>query len=239
MLSTEQHDSIVPSLERSLADGAADGSRGYGVRKAYLDALIAVSTTPVALASLDSLLDRDSVIGAPLRAPTRWAIVTALVERHYLTADRRLDQETVRDSTTEGKRRAFVAGAARPDSATKAAYFSRYFDDRDLNEDWATASLRAFNAPRQSALTMRYLAPSLDTLRWIQQNRRIFFLGAWLGAFMDGQTSPEAQRIVDQWLAAHSAAPRDLREKILQADDELRRTVMIRRQFAGDAAVMQ
>ncbi|MEP6691611.1 MAG: M1 family aminopeptidase [Gemmatimonadaceae bacterium] len=232
LLSDAQRDSMLGGLERALAAGAADSSRVFGVRKAHLDALITVATSPAALSGLDSLLDRATAAGAPLRAPTRWAIVTALVERNYTTAERRLDAETVRDSTTEGKRRAFVAGAARPSAAVKADYFRRYFGDTELNEDWATASLRAFNAPRQSPLTMPYLAPALDTLGWIQKNRRIFFLGSWLGAFMDGQTSGEAQAIVAKWLARHPTAPRDLREKILQAEDDLRRAVRVRKRFA-------
>ena len=47
---------------------------------------------------------------------------------------------------TEGKRRAFAAGAAVPDAAVKAEYFRRYFADSTLNEEWATASLGNFNA---------------------------------------------------------------------------------------------
>ena len=31
--------------------------------------------------------------------------------------------------------------------------------------------------------------PALDTLPWIQKNRRIFFLGSWLGGFIGGQQS--------------------------------------------------
>src|SRR5207253_1296390 len=94
--------------------------------------------------------------------------------------------EIVRDTTAGGKRRAFVAAAARPDSTTKRLYFTRYFADTSLNEEWVTASLRAFNDPDQSSLTLAYLSPALDTLPWIQRNRRIFFLGSWLGAFIGG-----------------------------------------------------
>jgi aminopeptidase N len=97
-----------------------------------------------------------------------------------------------------------------------------------LNEEWVTASLRAFNDPEQSALTKRYLAAALDTLPWIQQHRRIFFLGQWLGAFLDGQTSPAALHEVDRFVSTHPRLPADLRQKILQSEDELRRTVRIR-----------
>ena len=82
-------------------------------------------------------------------------------------------------------------------------------------------------------MTLRYLRPALDSLAWIQKNRRIFYLGSWLGAFMSGQTSPDASAIVDRSLAEHPELPADLRSKVLQSADELRRAVAIRRAYAG------
>ena len=224
-------DASPAGVERALASGAADTSRSYGIRKAHLDALIAIARTPEGIAVIDAMLDSASVVGAPLRAPTRWAIVTALVARSAPSADVRLSAETLKDSTTEGRRRAFVAGAARPAAEVKADYFRRYFGDKQLNEDWATASLRAFNAPWQDGLTRPYLVAALDSLPWIQRNRRIFFLGSWLGAYLDGQRSPEALSDVDAFLQEHPALPKDLRQKILQNADELKRTVKIRETF--------
>jgi aminopeptidase N len=221
-------DSLVPALETVLARVADDTTRPYGIRKAHLDALISIGETPGALARLEAILDGSTAAGAPLRPPTRWAIVTKLIERAVPSAERRLLEESRRDSTSEGRRRAFVAGAARPTAESKAQYFARYFGDRDLNEDWATASLRAFNAPSHSALTLPFVRPALDSLRWIQRNRRIFYLGSWLDAFLSGQTSPEALAQVEAFLVETPRLPRDLRQKVLQAVDELQRTVAIR-----------
>jgi aminopeptidase N len=226
---------LRPEVERVLRAGAADTGRAYSVRKAQLDAYVDLARSPAALAHLDALLDSATAAGAPLRAPTRWAIVTALVARDAPTASRRLEAEARRDSTSEGRRRAFVAGAARPTAAAKREYFGRYFADRALNEDWATASLPAFNTLDQDALTRGYVVPALDSLPWVQRNRRIFFLGAWLTAFLHGQRDPSSLALVERFLATHPALPRDLREKVLQSADELERTVRIRRAY-GDGA---
>jgi aminopeptidase N len=230
-VSVAERERLRPELERVLLANANDGARSYGVRKNHLDAYIALAHSPAALATIDALLDSSTAAGAPLRPPTRWAIVTTLIARSAPNADSRLAAELRRDSTTEGRRRAFVAGAARPDSATKAAYWTRYFGDRNLNEDWVTASLRAFNDPEQDALTRRYLVPALDSLPWIQRNRRIFFLGSWVSATLDGQRSAPALEAVDDMLRRRPMLPRDLREKILQSRDELERTVAIRREY--------
>ena len=215
--------------ERVLAQGAADTARSYSVRKSQLDALIGLARSPGLLSRLDAALDSATAFGLPLRAPTRWAIVTHLVAMTTASADSRLAAETRRDSTSEGKRRAFVAGAARPDSATKAEYWRRYFNDASLNEDWVTASLGAFNDSDHEELTMRYIVPALDTLPWVQRNRRIFFLGSWIGAFVGGHRSAQALNLVEGFLREHPDMPRDLREKVLQTEDELERTVRIRR----------
>lgn len=234
-LSPAQRDELGPVLEQSLWTLAQDSARTYGVRKSAMDALIAVARSPAALARLDGLLDSTKAAGAPLREPTRWAIITTLVKTGAPSARRRLSDETRRDSTSEGRRRAFVAGAAFADSATKARYFARYFQDSTLNEDWVTSSLGAFNEPSQASLTLPYLTPALDTLPWVQRNRRIFFLGSWLSAFVNGQHSPQAVARVDAFLAHHPALPTDLRQKVLQVADELRRTVRIRSVYARGA----
>jgi aminopeptidase N len=230
-LSDAERDSLQASVEQVLLAGAADRARSYGIRKNQLDAYIDLARTPLALTRLGAWLDSATASGLPLREPSRWAIVTRLVSLAAPEAERRLAEETIRDTTAGGQRRAFVAGAARPDTAAKRSYFSRYFADSSLNEEWVTASLRAFNDPDQAALTRSYLAPALDSLPWIQRNRRIFFLGSWLAAFVGGQHDSSALAIVDDFLRAHPALPKDLQQKILQSRDELQRTVRIRQTF--------
>ncbi|MDB4916502.1 MAG: aminopeptidase [Gemmatimonadetes bacterium] len=223
-------DSLLPGLERVLLANANDPARSYGVRKNHIDTYIGLAQSPLALRTIDAYLDSAAVAGLPLRPPTRWAIVTTLVARSAATSAARYAAEIRRDSTTEGRRRAFVAGAARPDAVTKQQYWERYFGDTELNEDWVTASLRSFFDPAQDALTRQYLVPALEKLPWIQ-HRRIFFLGSWVGATLDGQRSPAALASVDQFLARQKTLSRDLREKVLQSRDELERTVAIRAAF--------
>jgi len=233
-LSSAQEDSTIGRVESLLLAGASDSVRAYGVRKSQLDAYISLARTPGALARLAAWLDSGSTADLPLRQPTRWSIVTHLVERGAPNADRLIAAETRRDTTASGKRSAFVAGAAPASAEVKRRYFDRYFHDATLNEDWATASLRAFNAPDQSAITIDYLVPALDSLPWIQKNRRIFFLGSWLGGFIGGQRSARALAEIDAFLARRPSLPLDLRQKILQTRDDLERTVRIRAAFAGE-----
>ena len=236
-LSDEQEADVIGGVESLLLAGASNAGLSYGLRKSQLDAYIVLARTPAATARLTAWLDSASTAGVPLREPTRWAIVTHLVERGAPNADMLIAAETRRDTSASAKRSAFVAGAAPPSAPVKRRYFTRYFADSTLNEDWATASLRAFNATDQSSLTLEYLVPALDSLPWIQRNRRIFFLGSWLGGFIGGQRSPQALEQIDALLARRSTLPLDLRQKILQTRDDLERTVRIRAAFAARKGV--
>lgn len=226
-------DALLPALEAQLLAGAGDTASTYGVRKAHLDSYLAVARRPEALQTVRQWLGADSVLGLPLRAPTRWSVVTRLAANGISDADALIAAERERDNTTEGQRQAFVAAAAAPDAARKQALFTQWFADATLNEEWVTSSLRAFHEPSQQAMTRPYLIAALDSLPWIQQNRRIFFLGSWLGATLGGQTEPEALTLVDGWLAANPALPADLRQKVLQARDDLERTVRIVQSFSA------
>jgi len=223
-----QQTTELPAVEAMLRAGAADTSRHYGVRKTQLDALVRVATTPATLRLLARSLDSTRLEGLALAPPVRWAIVGRLLAAGWPGAGELYAAEVRRDTTSDGRRQAFIAGAARPDPSVKATYFQRYLSDSTLNEDWATASLGAFNSLEAQQLTLRYLRPALDTLPWLQRHRRIFFVGAWLNAFLDGQTSPAALQVVHAFLRERVALPEDLRQKTLQAVAELERTVAIR-----------
>ncbi len=230
-LSDADRERLRPGIEQFLLAGADDAGAPYGLRKAYLDAYIGVAATAAGAVRLAALVTSDSAAGAPTGNPTRWDAVTRLLVLGAPDAERLLAAQAARDSSPDGRRRAFIAGAARGDSATKRAYFARYFADTTLNEDWAASSLGAFHALEHRALTLPYLAPALDSLRYIQANRRIFFLGAWLGSFLGGQTSDAALATVRRYLARRALAP-DLRRKVAEYADELERTVAIRRRYA-------
>jgi aminopeptidase N len=221
-------DRIQPDVERTLWQGAADPSRVYGIRKAFVDGLIGLAASSDGIAKLDSLFNADSVAGEPLKDPTRWDIATRLLELGAPQAEALSAEQEKRDTTADGRRRAFVAAAGRANAETKQTYFTRYFGDASLNEDWASGSLGPFNALDHQALTFPYIGPALDSLPFIQAHRRIFFLESWLAAFLRGQTSDSALAIVRQYLAEHPQLPLDLRRKVLQHADELERTVRIR-----------
>jgi aminopeptidase N len=74
------------------------------------------------------------------------------------------------------------------------------------------------------------LKPALEALPQVKRERKIFFVLAWLGAFIGGQQSAAADTEVHEWLKA-SNIDADLRLKVLEVVDELDRAVRIGRRY--------
>ncbi|MGI9103517.1 MAG: M1 family metallopeptidase [Terriglobales bacterium] len=221
---------FVPGFESLAVDKMLHASN-QGLRIIWFRGLRAFAETPDGLARLKQLLDgRLSVPGVELRPLDRWNLVATLVAMNDPQAGAVFDAERQRDQTGDGRKYAYMAEAARPDPATKKKYFDDYLHDPSRPEDWVEISLGAFNWWNQSQLTAPYLRPALDALPQVKRERKIFFLLAWLNAFIGGQQSEASDQQVYDFL--RTAKPeKDLELKILQVVDDLDRTVKIRKKF--------
>lgn len=133
----------------------------------------------------------------------------------------------------EARRLRFLAEAATPSAATKQDYFTRYASLGTPPEQWTQDSLPFFHWPGQEKLTLPFLAPALAQLDWVKANRKIFFMPAWIDAFVNAHASPEALRIVDEVLARGATLAPDVRKKLLHSRDGLARAVAIRARWTS------
>ena len=221
---------FVPKFETMAWDRMLH-AEDQGLRIVWFRIFRAVAETEFGRGGLKQLLaKRVQVPGVQLRPLDRWSMVTALIALKDPEADTVLAAERERDHTGDGLKYAYMAEAARPDAATKKKYFDDYLRNAERPEDWVEQSLAAFNYWNQSNLTQPYLRPALEALAQVKRQRKIFFVLAWLGAFIGGQESAEADDQVHNWLNTEKIDP-DLRLKVLEVVDELDRTVKIRRRY--------
>lgn len=224
----QNHDTA--QFEKMAADRMSN-SAAQDLRIMWFRTLRAIAATPFGLAKLKGLLAGD--IGIPnvkLRSLDRWTMVAALLAHTDPQAGIIFNAEKQRDHTGEGQKYAYVAAAAKPDPAIKEFYFNDYLHNPSRPEDWVQQSLADFNYWNQSALTAPYLKPALEALPQVKQQRKIFFLVAWLNAFIEGQDSEAADKQVHTWLKT-APLDKDLKLKILQSVDPLDRIVKIHQRF--------
>jgi aminopeptidase N len=229
-VSPEVRAQLAPKMEALAADQMLH-SPSQDMRITWFRALRGVAETATARSQLkDMLTGKLTVPGVELRPLDRWNMVESLVAQNDPDAPAVLAAEEKRDPSGDGKKYAYMAAAARPDAATKKQYFNEYLHDAARPEDWIELSLGSFNWWNQSDLTLPYLGPALDALPQVKRERKIFFMLAWLNAFIGGQQSIVAQKQVHDFLKT-AALDQDLRLKILEVVDELDRTVKIRGKY--------
>lgn len=229
-VSSQRRAELVPRFE-NLAHRLMLQSQNRGLRIVWFRTFRALAETEFGHNGLKELLNgKLQIPGVQLRPLDRWSMVTALTATNDTEAGKIFAVERERDHSGDGLKYAYVAEAARPDAASKTKYFDDYLHNPDRPEDWVEQSLAAFNYWNQSELTAPYLEPALNALPQIKRERKIFFVLAWLGAFIDGQQSPEADAEVHAWLQTDNIDP-DLRLKVLEVVDDLDRTVKIRKAF--------
>src|SRR5919106_741363 len=75
---------------------------------------------------------------------------------------------------------------------------------RDVNnrrrEPWVLAGLGNLHHPLRAEASKKYVMPSLQLLREIQQTGDIFFPTRWMNATLSGHSSREVAKIVYQFL---------------------------------------
>jgi aminopeptidase N len=221
---------FVPRFEALAMDRMTRASTP-GLRIVYFRMLNEIASTNAGLRGLEDLLNgRVSIPGVALRPLDRWRMVATLLAQGAPDAEKIYAREKERDKTGDGLKYSYVAAAAKPSAETKKWYFNDYLHNATRPEDWVEQSLGPFNEWNQSELTLPYLKPALAALPDVKRERKIFFVLAWLNAFIGGQHSAEADAQVHQWLDTAKIDP-DLRLKVLQVVDDLDRAVWIRQRF--------
>jgi aminopeptidase N len=226
-LSDSQRNAITARFENLLIREVAEAPTP-DLRITYFRGLLAIATTAHARDTLKELLAGRVVIpGVPLKPRDRWNIVGSLAAAGDSSAAELLASEARRDTSDDGRKYAYVTGAAFGQPDNKKEYFMGYLGNSGIKEDWITASLPLFNRWNQRAVTSAWLQPALDALPQLKRERKIFFIVNWLASFIGNQNSPAALQSVDDFLK-RNAMDADLRLKILEVRDELERTVRVK-----------
>ncbi|HYN85118.1 MAG TPA: M1 family aminopeptidase [Pyrinomonadaceae bacterium] len=227
-LSASQRRRVAPRLEAVLREGMLTAETP-GLRVTFLRAFRDTATTGAALDELVRLLTGETVIpGAHLAARDRFELLRALTAAGDPRAAQLLADESARDASDDARRYAFAARAAAPAPEVKREYFDAFTRGARVAESWIEAALLPFNSPNQTALTLPYLEPALRELPRLKRTRKIFFVNAWLAAFVGGQCGAGAVSVVENFLRGEPRLDPDLRLKILEAADSAERCARVR-----------
>ena len=118
----------------------------------------------------------------------------------------------------------FLQPALSSDEATRASFVNSLRDAKNREkESWVLSALNYINHPLRQESGLKHLKTSLKLLEEIQLTGDIFFPKNWLNATIGRYSSAEAYTIRENYLKAHPDLNKVLKNKLLQATDDLER----------------
>ncbi|MGW1000556.1 aminopeptidase N [Streptomyces sp. NPDC002520] len=216
--------------EELLAEGALRGLRaaepGSEDQLAWARFFAAVASDASDLALLKDLLDgEESVEGLEMDQELRWAFLEPLAA-HGVADEQVLAAELARDDTASGKRHQVRCLAARPSAAVKAQAWAQVVESDALSNALVEATIAGFDQPSQRELTAPYAEKYFAAIERVWQERSIQIgMDVVRGLFPGFQDRQETLDATDAWLRAHADAAPALRRLVLEARDDLARSL--------------
>jgi len=139
------------------------------------------------------------------------------------TATTVLQQQRNRIINTERKDRlTFLMPALSPDTQVRKTFFNSLKDPVNREKEaWVVTALAYLNHPLRQSVSIEELNETLGMVEEIQKTGDVFFPQSWLGAVLTGYQSKDAYNIVQRFLRTHPDYNPKLKEKLLQAADNL------------------
>jgi aminopeptidase N len=195
-------------------------------KRSALPVLTSIFQTPKMVSLLYDLWITMRIGTYNLSEDERNSLAIELMIRKPELFDAIYDGEIDRITNSDRKRRfVLIAKAASPLVSERIAFFDSLSNPKNRKpEPWIADGLRILHHPLQSQFSIRFIEPSLNLLPEIQRTGDIFFPKDWLDATLYGHSSIEALEIVDFWLANNPNLSDNLKQKVLQSVDMLKRS---------------
>ena len=154
-----------------------------------------------------------------------YQLMIRLPEKASYICEKQLERITNPDRR---KAFAFIVQAVNPDPAARDAFFQSLLEvENRSTEPWVISALGYLNHFLRQEHALKYIHPALAGLEEVQQTGDIFFPTAWISACLGGHNSRAAADIVSAFLREHPDYEPLLKNKILQAADNLRDSVSL------------
>ncbi|WP_293312688.1 M1 family aminopeptidase, partial [Pedobacter sp. UBA5917] len=147
------------------------------------------------------------------------------------TANTILKDQLSRTKNEDRKNRLiYLMPALSLDVKERDNFFNSLKDRKNRQKEaWVTTALAYLHHPIRQVTSAKYLGESLDLLAEIQKTGDIFFPQSWLSAVFSNYNSEKAYAVVQEFLKSHPDYNPKLKDKILQATDNLHRARQIMR----------
>ena len=204
---------------------AAEAGSQHQLAWARFFAAVAVKDTDFQL--LQGLLDGSARIpGLEVDQELRWSLLSPLAS-HGVADEKAIDAELARDDTASGKRHQVRCLASRPAAEVKAQAWAALIASDALSNALVEATIAGFGPASQRELIAPFAPKYFEAIErvWAQRSIQIAMLVV-RGLFPGLQADPGTLDATDAWLEGHPDAAPALRRLVLEARDELTRSLL-------------
>jgi aminopeptidase N len=223
---------LAEGAERELRAAPAGGDHQLAWARFFAQ----VAAAEDELALVRGLLEgTERVEGLDVDQELRWALWQPLAAAGAASADE-LTAELVRDNTASGRRLHTQCLAARPSAEAKAETWQRVVESDELPNALVDAEITGFQQAGQRDLLGRYAEPYFAALERVWAERSIEIAMRIVGGLFPRLiTTPDTLARTDAWLAGHPDAAPALRRLVLEARDDLARSLSAQERDRGSA----
>ncbi|BAV08330.1 aminopeptidase N [Filimonas lacunae] len=222
-LSQQQRTDLAPALEIALWD-AMNRNSYPNQQKLLLKAYSNIALTKGAQDTLFHIWQKKQPpLQVKLYEDDYQNLAATLAIRNYPGYDTVLLAQLQRIENADRKLRwQFLLPALSNDTAQRSQFFTSLQQRSNRSKEaWVGTALSYLHHPLRTSQAISYLPQSLHMLEEIQQTGDIFFPQNWLGATLGYYQTTAAGNIVRNFLKTHPGYNPKLRDKILQAADNI------------------
>jgi aminopeptidase N len=223
-LQSPEREARLARVEALLKNGL-DTAKTTSQKSAWFGALRDVAMSRDTLVWLQRIWEqKETVPGLPLAEPDYISLAEELAVREVPGWEQILKTQLARIQNPDRKARfEFVMPSLSADPAVREQWFVSLRDVKNRRrEPWVLDGLGNLHHPLRAEASKKFVMPTLELLREIQQTGDIFFPTRWMGATLSGHSSREVAKIVSQFLdSLPPDYPVRLKNIILQTADDL------------------
>jgi aminopeptidase N len=231
-LTDTEREQSAPDLERLLYYCMETVADSPSTKKIFFNTFRNLTITENNVARLYDIWSENGAVtvqGLNLSENDKVALAAQLAIRLPDRAEAIVEQQLGSIKNPDTKRRfEFVSPALSSSVEKRDAFFNSLKDEKNRQtESWVLTGLSYLHHPLRRAESEKYIKPSLELLKEVQETGDIFFPSRWLGQTLDSYNSESAVKIVRDFLSKNPKYNAQLKMKILQSSDNLFRSERI------------
>jgi aminopeptidase N len=229
-LSDAERNQVAPDLEQLLFYCIENAAETASTKKIFFNAFRNVSITEGNVNKLFDIWAGDLVIeDLKLSENDQVGLAAELAIKMPNRAEAIVSQQLSKIKNPDTKVRFEFVSPALSSSANKRDEFFNSLKEEENREteSWVLSALSYLHHPMRRAESEKYIKPSLELLKEIQETGDIFFPSRWLGQTLGNHNTASAVKIVRDFLSKNPEYNAQLKMKILQSADNTFRSERI------------